>query len=66
MITSDENLMEMWLDSHPVQSSIHLLYRTRLREVACMNEEITCRERRKRAMNIVSVGYANYANSVGV
>ena len=25
MITSDENLMWMWLDTHPVQSSIHFL-----------------------------------------
>ena len=31
-----------------------------------MNEDITCRDRRKGVMGIVSVGYANYANSVGV
>jgi hypothetical protein len=31
-----------------------------------MDEEVTWRERRKRVMHIVSIGYADYANGVDV
>jgi hypothetical protein len=64
MVASNENLMRMGLDAHPIQHSVHLVCRTGLGEITCMDEDVTCRKRRKRGMGIVSVGYADQADGV--
>ena len=61
---SDEKFVKVGLGGHPVQRGTDLFWRSGLREVACVDEDVTCREGRQRGVAVVGVRNADYTDGV--